>query len=145
MFIVVLFVITMFWEGIFYLSAQEYTEWSLARERPYQVWDKGRVMLFSGFILYSVWTAIAIAKRNVKIIVAIAGIIIAFCFFFAANTENIGYAVEEYAGFDHAGYELTLNPLLHLGGGSIESKFGDPKVYAYLSSMSVRNLLLYLS
>ena len=142
--IALLLVATILWAALFYQSIMEYNAWSHARELPYQVWNKGQIMLLSELVLLCLWMVIAITRRNIFIGVAVLGIIIAPAFLFSAGLEDVGYTVELVATIGKGTlYRITLNPLLHFGGGVYESYRG-PSLILWTSSTRIENLLLYL-
>jgi len=145
MLFIVLFIATAVWAILFCRSIEEYARYYEAkRNLPYQAWNNGLFFLVSGLVLLSTWAIVGVAKRNLQICIAVIGIVIAFGFSLAARIENIGYSVEYLARIDEGpSLVVNLNPFLHLGGGRAE-RVVDPMFYAGLSSISIRNLLLYL-
>jgi hypothetical protein len=105
------------------------------------------IALFSiGSVLFLTWAGIGIIKRDLPICATLAGIAIAFVFFIAAMTENIGYSIEYMATIWGGGaYTESLNPLLYLGGGTVTDSAVGSILYPLLSAMSIGNLILYLA
>jgi hypothetical protein len=100
--------------------------------------------IVTGLPLSVVWTIAAVKRRNVLLACAATGTMLALCFFFAANTETLGYTAEYvFFGWYHQGDIVMLNPLLHLGGGTVISYYAAGTVLQ--SSMSIPNQLLYLA
>jgi hypothetical protein len=143
-FFIVLLIGTIVWAALFWISIEEYAIYYEAkRNLPYQAWNGGLFFLIIGFMLFSTWAIAGVVKRNIQIGIALTGIVIAFAFFVAAQTENIGYSLEPIFTGDGGYYIVSLNPFLHLGGGRVKGVAGL-SFYARLSSMSMRNLILYL-
>ena len=167
-FAVMLLVATIFWGVLFYQSIQEWRKYvkdyyercEIERQRVleehglrvyfglptlYWAWNGGGVILLSGCVLLCSWIVSALVKKKAQILVSVVvGFTIAFGFLMAARVPSIGYTVEHSMGWgDHPSYRLTLNPLLHLGGGTV-SLWRYPMGYAISSSILPRNLLLYL-
>jgi len=140
--IALLLMVTILWAALFYQSVIEFMLFH--RELSYQAWNKGQIMLLGELALLCLWMVIAITRRNILIGVAVLGIIMAPAFFFSAGIEDVGYAVEYVSTIGKGTmFQITLNPLLHLGGGVYES-YRDPSLISINSSMRIENLLLYL-
>jgi hypothetical protein len=142
----VLLIVTIVWAVISSIGIEEFRGYRAESDKPTPLWIVG--LVFSGIMLFSTWAISGVVKKNLQICVALIGIAIAFVFFIAAITENIGYFF--YTGVSHiggGGYSIyNLNPFLHLGGGTIEARIiGDPLFYATQSSLSIGNLILYLT
>lgn len=141
LFVGLLFVCSIFWGSLYFTALQEYGK------EVYQM-DKPRVTLnvamISGFALFGAWTVLAVKRRNIPLGCATMGIVIAFCFFVGANTENIGYTTEllAHAG-DSRGNYVILNPFLHVGGGTYISFYATSVTLP--SSVSIENQFLYLA
>jgi hypothetical protein len=140
----ILIVFSVAWGVFFGLSLEQYRQWEYAEEMPYGVFDFGRVMIISGLGLLALWIILDIKRRSVRVGAFIAGLFIAFCFFMAAKTQNIGWFVADIF-FSHigGGEIIALNPFLHIGGGSTSAyDYGIPD-YVYRSSLAPLNMLIY--
>jgi hypothetical protein len=115
----------------------------------YTIFDFGKAMIITGFGLLVLWIILSVKRRSVRIGAFIAGLLIAFCFFTAANTKNIGwYEVGFYLDthFDRGGGEVVaLNPFLHLQTDAdiASDYFRNPLQYTYHNSLLPFNMLIY--
>jgi hypothetical protein len=102
-------------------------------------------LFFIWSVLFLTWAEIGIIKRDLPICATLAGIAIAFVFFIAAITKNIGYSYDYMPNVSgRLFYTESLNPLLYLGGGTTTGSV-SPILYPELSAISIGNLILYLA
>jgi hypothetical protein len=136
-----LIVCTVLWAGLYGKALWDSSELIYRSGVPHAALN---LAIATGLPLSAAWTIAAMKRRNLLLACAATGTIVALCFFFAANTVNLGYTIE-YAvyGWYSRGNFLRLNPLLHLGGGVFIS-FSAADI-AFHSSMLIKNQLLYLA
>jgi hypothetical protein len=139
--ITLLIVCTALWAGLYGRAVQD------SRALAYRL-DVPRIALnlaiVTGLPLSVAWTIVTMKWRSLLLACAATGTMLAFCFFAAANTENLGYTVEWVLYFwFRRGDIVQLNSLLHLGGETIISYYAASTVLQ--SSLSIPNKLLYLA
>jgi ABC-type cobalt transport system substrate-binding protein len=149
-FFIALFIVTIVWAVLFLISIEEFRtfyQFNSAEPILMSIPGWGSWLLSIGIFLFLAWIISGVVKRNLSLCIALIGIVIAFGFFMAAITRDIGYSFDYVATIQELSvppaYEIWFNPLLHLGGGTIVGT-GEPYSIPLLNAMSIGNLVLYL-
>jgi uncharacterized membrane protein YjfL (UPF0719 family) len=136
-----LIVCTILWAGLYGKALWDSSGLVYSPDMPRTALN---LAIVTGLPLSAAWAVAAVKRGNILLACAATGTMLALCFFFAANTENLGYTIEYVPYIWHSrGYVVRLNPFLHLGGGTLVGYIAMDT--AFQNSMSIPNQLLYLA